>query len=127
MDGKLALGDEGKWLPRNFRKANGCPLKQRSQQQFADIFRQRSHRTGDQGRRSTEEAGHRQWLFQPLRFHQVISRTLVNLEVEPQVTRIVTLHPVHAEIVPSIDRMFGVDKRQGDEGATILGPTGDDG
>jgi hypothetical protein len=39
MDGKLALGDEGKWLPRDFREANGRTLEQRSQQQLADIFR----------------------------------------------------------------------------------------
>src|SRR6202035_2247163 len=52
---------------------------------------------------------------------------LADLPVHAGRARAVDLHAIDAEVVPLALRVLGVDERQGEEGAAVLRPGGEDG
>ena len=91
-----------------------------------DIFRQ--GRGGRIGHRGVGPDGHRhrQRLAPGLRHPVVLGPALVGVPVHAGGPGVIDLEAVHAHVALPGLRVVGEDHRQGDEGAAVLGPAGQD-
>ncbi len=106
--------------------ADAAAGEQRCQDELGHILGQRRDRGQDQCRRTTEKHRHRQ-LLAPFRCARVVeAAALADLPVHARRPRVVDLHPVDPEVVAGSVGIFGVNEGQSQEGATVLGPRGDD-
>src|SRR6185503_1836198 len=106
-------------VTRHFEFLSG---KQRGKYELGDVFRQRSDRSENERRWSTEKNRYRQRLIETLCFRVMKAAAFLNLPVQPGRVRIVDLDAIDAEIVFLRDRVFSVDQRQRDEWSTVFLP-----
>ena len=122
FDGELGCGDEGETAGGIGDAAEALALEQRGQQQFGKILGQGSDGGQHEGRGAADEDDQRQRLAALLGHVVVEAAALLDLPVDAGGGVVVALNAVHPQVVVAGVGVFGVDQRQGDEVAAILGP-----
>ena len=102
-------------------------LQKGGEHQLRHPLGQRRDGGQDQGRRPADEDRQRQGLAALLGDVVVEPAPFLDLPVHAEGVRIVPLDAVDAEVVLAAVRVLGVDERQGDEVAAVLGPGLDQG
>ena len=127
LDCKLHLCHQSVPTQRVFCHGQFFALEQGSQHQLGNVFGQGGNGGQHQGRWSTDEQGHIQGLVALLRSKVMVAAPLMDLPVDAGAGVVIALDTVHAQVMTPSVRMFGVDQGQGDKGAAIGMPGGEQG
>jgi hypothetical protein len=122
-EGEFGVGEE-RVRPGAAGQSQAAAGDQRGEEELGHVLGQRRDGGEDQRRGPAEEHRRRQRLAALLGHRVVEAAALADLPVHAGGRRPVHLQAVHAEVVAEAVGVLGVDQRQGDEGAAVLGPGG---